>query len=174
MPYKYDPPDRFEAKDKLLTGNQDKKIVGKEIDDEFKKLEQHLTKRVVASLKWNVPDPNTGQEIRYGQNIASVHNMEGTFPDGQDMSAGWGHCRVYFENLIPEFDLHYAILIQPYASSSVNSHVIATVNWQDAGFVQWAWGYLTDQGEKFVKPPGPPAFSMLVVDAYQGEVTYGL
>jgi hypothetical protein len=126
----------------------------------------------VASLKWNIPDAN-GNTIRYGQNIKSVHNMESDFRDenGQeyDLSTGWGQCRVYFENLIPEFDIHYAILVQPYATSSVNSHVIATVNWQDAAFVQWAWGYLTNVGETFVRPPGPPAFSMLVVDAEQGE-----
>lgn len=170
--YVYPTDNDFRAKDTAAAGSDDRLIVGAHLAHEFESIAESLRTRVVASLKWNIPDPNTGAEIRYGQNIKSVHNMEKEFIDheGQEynLEDGWGQCRVYFENLIPEFDTHYAILVQPYATSSVNSHVIATVNWQDSLFVQWAWGYLVNQGEQFIKPPGPPAFSMLVVDAYQG------
>ena len=159
----YTPIHDFRSKDTAPAGSQERLIVGGQLSDEFEAISEHLSKRVVASLKWN------GEEEKYGQNIGDVYNMQGSFDDGQDMTSGWGMCRVYFENLIPEFDLHYAVLIQPYATPQVNSHVIATVNWQAANFVQWACGYLVNGGEKFQKPPAPPAFSLLIVDAYQGE-----
>jgi hypothetical protein len=169
--YVYPTDNDFRAKDTAAAGSDDRLIVGAHLAHEFESIAESLRTRVVASLKWNVPADGVS-DIRYGQNIKSVHNMEENFKDheGQDydLVSGWGQCRVYFENLIPDFDIHYAILIQPYATSSVNSHVIATVNWQDSTFVQWAWGYLTNKGEQFIRPPNPPAFSMLVVDAYQG------
>jgi hypothetical protein len=170
--YTYPTQNDFEGKDRADSGSDDRLIVGAQLAHEFSSIAEALRTRVVASLKWNIPADGVS-DIRYGQNIKSVHNMDPEFIDHQgqpyNLENGWGQCRVYFENLIPDFDIHYAVLVQPYATSEVNSHVIATVNWQDSTFVQWAWGYLINKGEQFVRPPNPPAFSMLVVDAYQGE-----
>ena len=161
----YSPIHDYRAKDGMPAGATGKRIKGADLSDEFEAISTELAPRVVASLKWN------GTTSIYSNNIASVHNMVGTFPDGQDMTSGWGQCRVYFENLIPEFDLHYAASIQPFATPQANSHVIATINWMAEDFVQWAWGYLILNGDKFVKPPAPPAFSLIIVDADQGEAS---
>ena len=107
---------------------------------------------IAASCKFN------GLAIKYGHNIAKV---EIPAPGQSD----FGSCRVTFENQIPDFDLHYAVIVQPYGTPQVNNHVIATVNNQQADWVEWAWGYWN--GSSWTTPPAAPGFSLIVVDYEQ-------
>ena len=107
---------------------------------------------IAASCKFN------GLAIKYGHNIAKV---EIPAPGQSD----FGSCRVTFENQIPDFDLHYAVIVQPYGTPQVNNHVIATVNDQRAEYVEWAWGYWN--GSNWTTPPAAPGFSLIVVDYEQ-------
>lgn len=109
---------------------------------------------IAASLKYN------SVEIKYGHNIASVE-----IPAPGQQNGTFGSCRVTFANQIPEFDLHYAVIVQPYATSANNTHVIATINNQQDTYVEWAWAVL--ENGTWQAPSGPPAFSMIVVDYEQ-------
>lgn len=110
---------------------------------------------IAASLKYN------SVEIKYGHNIAKVE-----IPAPGQGGSPYGSCRVTFANQIPEFDLHYAVLVQPYATAANNTHVIATINDQRAEYVEWAWA-IADGTGNWTAPNGPPAFSMIVVDFEQ-------
>lgn len=109
---------------------------------------------IAASLKYN------SVEIKYGHNISKVE-----MPAPGQGGSPYGSCRVTFANQIPDFDLHYAVIIQPYATSINNTQVIATVNNQQANYVEFAWATLVNGN--WAAPSGPPAFSLIVVDYEQ-------
>ena len=107
---------------------------------------------VSASVKYN------GSNIMYGHNIASV---EIPAPG----KTGLGTCRVTFnDNLEDDFDHHYSVLVQPYATAE--AHAIATINDQRANYVEWSW--VVWDGNNWVSPPRKLGFSMIVVDIFQG------
>lgn len=106
-----------------------------------------------ASCKWN------GSALMYSSNVAMVTKAG----DNLDNPAG---VRITFQNLIPEFDYHYAVAIQPFATN--NRHVIATVSNMSAGFLEFT-GMEWD-GTNWVQPANgviSNGFSFIMVDTQQ-------
>jgi hypothetical protein len=109
---------------------------------------------IAASCKYN------SVELKYAHNISKVE-----MPAPGQGGTQYASCRVTFANQIPDFDNHYAIIIQPYATSANNTQVIATVNNQNSAYVEFVWATLKDGN--WAAPLGPPAFSLIVVDYEQ-------
>ena len=59
--------ERFGPKDQMATGNPDKVIKGTEVDEEFRKISEHLQRtNILASVKYN------GTVVKYGYNVDDV------------------------------------------------------------------------------------------------------
>ena len=110
---------------------------------------------IAASVKYN------SVEIKYNHNVAKVE-----VPAPGQGGSQYGSCRVTFLNQIPDFDNHYAIVIQPYATGANNTQILATVNNQNAAYVEFAFATLQD-ASTWGAPAGPVAFSLIVVDYEQ-------
>lgn len=100
MAYKYDPPDRFGAKDALPPGSADKKIVGAEIDEEFLKIQDSLINRQLAHAKYS---DNRGGTL-YSVNIDRIEKNGGNY-------------KVFFVNKLDNDD--YSIFIQAAAINAM-------------------------------------------------------
>jgi hypothetical protein len=107
---------------------------------------------IVASCKYN------GTDMPYSHNVISVE-----IPAPIEGASGFGSCRVTFQRPVPEFDQHFAVLIQPYATN--NRHVIATVTNQQPEYVEWTW--LEWDGATWKEPAGKIGFSFMAVDIEQ-------
>ena len=75
----------------------------------------------------------------------------------------FGSCRVTLQNQIAEWDLHYAVLVQPYGTAE--AYVNHTITDQRADYVEWSWAVWN--GSDWVSPPRKLGFSMVIVDIYQ-------
>jgi hypothetical protein len=109
-----------------------------------------LTSPQAASCKWN------GTALMYSNNVAMV-TMAG---DQLNNSAG---VRITYQNLIPEFDYHYAVAIQPFATN--NRHVVATVSNMQANFIEFT--VIEFDGTNWIQPAGGAisnGFSFILVD----------
>lgn len=138
--------------------NVSNESVNQAVQDEIPEIKRRLDNidggegggAIAASVKFN------GTEIKYGHNVAKV---EIPAPG----KSGYGTCRVTLQNQIPEWDLHYAVLVQPY--STANAYVNHTITDQQADYVEWAWAVW--DGNDWVPPPLKLGFSMVIVDIYQ-------
>ena len=119
-----------------------------------------------ASVKYN------GTQIMYSHNVKEVRippdpnfDLDGNPREGAFWDNNWkGGCAVYFEDdLLDDFDHHYAVVIQPYATGY--RHVIATVTDQRKNGVEWTW--MEWDGSQWVEPAVRLGFSMIVVDMVQ-------
>lgn len=120
---------------------------------------------IVASCKYNALDASEegapeGSPLPYTNNVASV---EIPAPG----AAGFGSCRVNFYKPVPQFDRHYACLVQPYATT--NQHVIATVTDQQDRFVEWTWLVYDGNDNTWKAPTGKIGFSFMAVDYEQSR-----
>lgn len=119
---------------------------------------------IVASCKYNgiEGDPDI-PPLPYSHNVISVEIPAPT-DDGSPPAGGpYGSCRVTFQKAIPEFDRHFACLVQPYATN--NRHVIATITNQQDEYVEWTW--LEWDGATWRLPQGRIGFSFMAVDYEQ-------
>ncbi len=119
---------------------------------------------IVASCKYNARDPDDpnapeGTPLPYSHNVISVEIPAPNAPVGGD----FGSCRVTFQKAIPEFDMHFSVLVQPYATS--NRHVIATITDQRDEYVEWTW--LEWDGSTWKLPQQKIGFSFMAVDYEQ-------
>ena len=148
----YTPKYDYRAKDALPSGNSAKVIRGTELMEEFEAISSSVSKSgAVASVKFN------GQTIMYESNVASVEQPA----PGQ---SGFASCRVTFKNLIQDFDYHYAVAIQPYATSG--RHVVISVTDQRDDWIEFVLIEYT--GSSWVNPTKKTGFSLIAVDMDQG------
>ena len=118
---------------------------------------------IVASCKYNTLEPDEpnapiGSPIPYAHNVLKV---EIPVPD----QTGFGSCRVTFDKPIPNFDRHFSVIIQPYATT--HQHVIATVTNQQNDFVEWTWLVYDMQENIWKVPDDKIGFSFMAVDYEQ-------
>lgn len=118
---------------------------------------------IVASCKYNTLEPDEpnapiGSPLPYAHNVSKV---EIPVPN----QSGFGSCRVTFAKPIPNFDRHFSVLIQPYATT--NQHVIATVTNQQNDFVEWTWLVYDSQANTWKVPGDKIGFSFMAVDYEQ-------
>jgi len=118
---------------------------------------------IVASCKYNTLEPNEpnapiGSPLPYAHNVSKV---EIPVPN----QTGFGSCRVTFTKPIPNFDRHFSVIIQPYATT--NQHVIATVTNQQNDFVEWTWLVYDSQANAWKVPDDKIGFSFMAVDYEQ-------
>ena len=148
----YTPKYDYRAKDALPSGNSAKVIRGTELMEEFEAISSNINSGgAVASVKFN------GQTIMYENNVASV---EQPAPG----KSGFASCRVTFKDLIPDFDSHYAVAIQPYATNG--RHVVMSVTDQRDDWIEFV--IIEYTGSSWVNPSSKTGFSMIAVDMDQG------
>ena len=94
-----------------------------------------------------------GTELMYGHNVTSVDRLSDSA------------VRINFRQPTDGFDHHYAVLVQPYASSGW--HVVATVYDQRDSYVEVV--FTAYDGSYWVTPPSLPGFSMMMTDMIQTE-----
>ena len=151
----YSPKHIYRDKDTAPAGSEERLIVGGQLSDDFEAIAEELKRTpIVASCKFAGNPPT----LNYSHNVDKV---ECPAPG----KSGYGTCRVTFKDQIPDFDLHYSVIVQPYGSPALNNHIIATVNYQDSGFVEWAYGYWN--GSSWSIPGAVPSFAMICVDYQQ-------
>ena len=164
MPYQYDPPDKFGAKDSLPPGSADKKIVGAEVDEEFLKIQDAFAVRttVLASCKFN------GTDVRYGYNVREVV---------QPNPGNNGFERVVFENpinmddpiLLPDGSYanpgDFAAVFTGYTTS--NTMAIFSVTDQREDYIDVAIRVLGGNGQWEI-PSRRNGFAMILVDQVPG------
>jgi len=165
---------KWADRDALPQGDSRKIVKAADFDTEFNNIKAEFDRinsagnANVASCKFN------GSTVMYGHNVASngvsippdpMFDLAGNSrPNAPQWDTNWlGACQVRFENQIPEFDHHYAVVIQPYATGS--KHVIATVTDQRANGVEWTW--MEWNGSQWVTPAVKLGFSLIVVDMVQ-------
>jgi hypothetical protein len=168
MPYQYDPPDKFEEKDNLPPGSAAKKIVGKEFDDEFKKIQSAFAVRstVLASCKF--AGEEGGETVRYGYNVKEVI---------QPQPGNNGFERVVFENPInmdtpiqlPDGSYanpgDFAAVFTGYTTS--NTMAIFSVTDQREAYIDVAIRVLGGNGTWEI-PSRRNGFAMILVDQVPG------
>lgn len=120
---------------------------------------------IVASCKYNTLEPNEpnapiGSPLPYTHNVSRVD-----IPANEADPTGFGSCRVTFTKPIPNFDRHFSVLIQPYATT--NQHVIATVTDQQNEFVEWTWLVYDSPSNTWKVPDDKIGFSFMAVDYEQ-------
>lgn len=118
---------------------------------------------IVASCKYNTLEPNEpnapiGSPLPYAHNVSKVEIPAPNQP-------GFGSCRLTFAKPIPNFDRHFSVIIQPYAT--LNQHVIATVTNQENDFVEWTWLVYDAQANTWKAPGDKIGFSFMAVDYEQ-------
>jgi len=118
---------------------------------------------IVASCKYNArdsddPDAPIGSPLPYAHNVSQV---DIPVPN----QTGFGSCRVTFTKPIPNFDRHFSVLIQPYATT--NQHVIATVTDQQNEYVEWTWLVYDMASNTWKIPDRKIGFSFMAVDYEQ-------
>ena len=162
---------KWSERDALPQGDQRKIIKAADFDTEFTNIQAEFDRLSsagnanAASVKFN------GTDIMYSHNVREVRiPPDPNFDlDGNPRNAFWdsswkGGCAVYFnEALLDDFDHHYAVVIQPYATGY--KHVIATVTDQRRSGVEWTW--MEWNGSQWVEPAVNLGFSMIVVDMVQ-------
>ena len=149
----YTPKHDYRAKDALPSGNSAKVVRGTELMEEFEAIAAATESAgFAASVKFN------GSTIMYEDNVASVQCPAPNRP-GQ-----FGTCRVTFKDLIPSFDMHYAVIIQPYATNG--RHVVMSVTDQRSDWIEFVITAYT--GSRWESPSSPTGFSLVAVDMQQG------
>jgi hypothetical protein len=167
MPYVYEPSDKFEVKDNLPPGSALKKIVGKEFDDEFKKIQSAFAVRttVLASCKFSGGGDNM---VRYGYNVREVV---------QPQPGNNGFERVVFENpinmddpiLLPNGNYanpgDFAAVFTGYTTN--NTMAIFSVTDQREAYIDVAIRTLGGNGTWEI-PPNRNGFAMILIDQVPG------